>query len=652
MKLAWFTWRFCMVLVVFLSLSSPLHAAPPLSIYGKQPGFELAAISQSGEHIALIGTADGKRSLIILDRTGKLIMMLGVGTAKIRCLYWAGDGMVLLQSSNTTNLGVGFTAAKAELYSMLVIPVDGGKPWGIFEKNKLITGGIRGFHGLSERDGKWYGYFGGITLEFDGRTEPWLESARPVLYEVDLQTRKSKKIAPRVDNQENYRTWLIGRDGEVRVTFDFLSRDGIWRITNGQREKIATGNDKLGNTDLVGFGAKAETVIYSEVDPESGTKRWMEVPLAGGTPSEIMRDMHIGGSFFDNRTRQLIGYRHEGDVPTYHFFNAFHHKVVAAAQKAFPDVSVHLIDWNDKFDRLIVMTEGINDPQTWWLVDIKTGKADMLGVSYSIAAEEVAPMKMIHYKAGDGTDIAAVLTLPPQRAAKNLPVIIFPHGGPTSRDYPGFDWWAQAFAARGYAVLQPNFRGSSGYGADFEQAGHGEWGRKMQTDISDGLAQLVKDGIADPKRACIMGGSYGGYAALAGVTLQHGLYRCAVSVAGISDVQKLVSTDIAESGGNSTLRRSLKKEVGSGRDLRDVSPIRHVDSVDAPVLLIHGKEDTVVLYDQSNDMAAALRKAGKTVEFVTLSGEDHWLSNSDTRLKMLEAAVAFVEKYNPPDPPK
>lgn len=652
MKLAWSTWRFFMALVVFLSLSSPLHAAPPLSIYGKQPGFELAAISQSGEHIALLGTADGKRSLIILDRTGKLIMVVGVGTAKIRCLYWAGDGMVLLQTSNTANLGIGFTAAKAELQSMLVIPVDGGKPWSIFDKSPLIRGGIRGFHGLSERDGKWYGYFGGITLESDGRTEPWLESARPVLYEVDLQTRKSKKIAPRVDDQENYRTWLIGRDGEVRVTFDFLSRDGIWRITNGQREKIATGNDKLGNTDLVGFGAKAETVIYAEEDPESGTKRWMEVPLVGGTPSEIMSDMHIGGSFFDNRTRQLIGYRHEGDVPTYHFFNAFHHKVVAAAQKAFPDLSVHLIDWNDKFDRLIVMTEGVNDPQTWWLVDIKTGKADMLGVSYSIAAEEVAPMKMIHYKAGDGKEIAAVLTLPPQRAAKNLPVIIFPHGGPTSRDYPGFDWWAQAFAVRGYAVLQPNFRGSTGYGAEFERAGHGEWGRKMQTDLSDGLAQLVKDGIADPKRACIIGASYGGYAALAGVTLQHGLYRCAVSVAGISDVQKMVNTDIAESGGNQTLRRSLKTEVGSGRNLREVSPIHHVDNVDAPVMLIHGKEDTVVLYNQSNDMAAALRKAGKTVEFITLSGEDHWLSNSDTRLKMLEAAVAFVEKYNPPDPPK
>ncbi len=641
-----------MALLVFLSLSQPLYAAPPLSIYGKQPGFERAAISQSGDHIALIGTVGDTRRLIVLDKDTKPVMAVGIGAAKVRGLYWAGDGMILLETSNTANLGIGFTADKAELQSMLVVPLDGGQPWSVFDKNSLITGGIRGFHGLRQRDGKWYGYFGGITLESDGKSEPWLMSARPVLYEVDLQTRKSRKIAPRVDDQDNYRTWLIGSDGKVGVTFDFRSFDGSWKLTNAQGERIATGVDKFGNADLIGFGAKADTVIYTEKHPETGAERWMEVPIGGGTPAEILTDMHIGASFFDSRTRQLIGYRQEGDVPTYQFFSRFHHKVVAATQQAFPGVSVHLVDWNDAFDRLIVMTEGVNDPQTWWQVDIRTGKADVLGMSYPIAAEDVAPMKMIHFKAGDGMDIAAVLTLPPQRAARNLPVIIFPHGGPASRDYPGFDWWAQAFAARGYAVLQPNFRGSTGYGAEFERAGHGEWGRKMQTDISDGLAQLVKDGIADPKRACIMGASYGGYAALAGVTLQHGLYRCAVSVAGVSDVQKMVSTDISESGGNNTLIRSLRKQVGSGRDLRDISPIRHVDSVDAPVLLIHGKDDVVVLYDQSNDMAAALRNAGKTVELVTLSGEDHWLSKSDTRLKMIEAAVAFVEKYNPPDAPK
>jgi dipeptidyl aminopeptidase/acylaminoacyl peptidase len=261
-------------------------------------------------------------------------------------------------------------------------------------------------------------------------------------------------------------------------------------------------------------------------------------------------------------------------------------------------------------------------------------------------------MKMVRYKAADGTDIDAVLTLPPGRPTHKLPVVVFPHGGPTSRDYPKFDWWAQAFASRGYALLQPNFRGSSGYSVAFERAGHGEWGRKMQTDISDGLAYLAREGIADPERACIMGASYGGYAALAGVTLQQGVYRCAVAVAGISNLAKFASDEVIESGFNSMYRRVLRSEIGSGRDLAAVSPIRFASSVNVPVLLIHGKDDVVVPYEQSSDMANALRAAGKKVEFVTLAHEDHWLSRSETRLAMLKAAVAFVEMNNPPDPAK
>ncbi|MDB5704830.1 MAG: peptidase prolyl oligopeptidase, partial [Sphingomonas bacterium] len=352
----------------------------------------------------------------------------------------------------------------------------------------------------------------------------------------------------------------------------------------------------------------------------------------------------------DTRSRQLIGYVLEGDVPEAHFYNARQEKVMAATRRAFPGVNVRLVDWSDRFDHLIVQTDGIGDPLTWWKVDIATGQANPLGVSYAMAAADVGPMRMVRYKAADGLDVSGVLTLPPGRPGKNLPVVVFPHGGPSARDYPGFAWWAQAFAAQGYAVFQPNFRGSTGYGAAFQQAGNGEWGRKMQTDISDGLGELVRQGIVDPKRACIMGASYGGYAALAGVTLQQGLYRCAVAVAGVSDVQQMYQTDVAESGSDPSLIRGLKAEIGSGRALKDVSPIRFADRADAPILLIHGKDDTVVQYAQSSAMARALRQAGKPVEFVTLPGEDHWLSKSATRLAMLQAALAFVERNNPPDP--
>ncbi|HEX7852668.1 MAG TPA: S9 family peptidase [Sphingobium sp.] len=623
---------------------------PPLSLYGELPQFERAVISPSGERVVIVALLQEERRLIVLDKDHKLLRAESLGDVKVRGLSWAGEDRVLIEKSDTAPLGMGFTADKAELTSMIILPLTKEKVFSVFQGSSMIQGGIRGFHGVSERDGKYYGYFGGITLEGRDPGNLHFVSGDPVLYEVDLKTGRASKLAPRVDSQENWRSWLVGGDGTVKATIDYQSAGGRWYIRNSAGKRIVEGVNPLGGVRLVGFGAQAATLIYSVEDEADGQVRWFELPLAGGEAKEVYAEQGISGSFFDNRTRVMLGYEVAGDTPSYVFSDPRQQKAVNATLKAFPGRSVHLRSWNDAFDRLIVMTDGPGDPQSWWVVDIKAGTADILGTSYPMTDKQVGPMRMVHYKAGDGMEIAAVLTLPPGREAKKLPVIILPHGGPAARDYPDFDWWAQALASRGYAVLQPNFRGSTGYGAAFERAGHGEWGRKMQTDISDGLGWLVQEGIADPGRACIMGASYGGYAALAGVTLQKGLYRCAVSVAGVSDVARMANTDIAQSGDNQMVRRSIRTEWGANRDLRVVSPVNFAAQVDAPVLLIHGKDDVVVLYDQSVNMANALRRAGKPVEFVTLPGEDHWLSRSATRLAMLQAAVAFVEKHNPPDP--
>jgi dienelactone hydrolase len=629
----------------------PAVTIPPLTTYGNLPGFESAAVSSSGDRVAVIGIAQDQRRLVVMDKDGKPLAVAPIGDAKVRRLLWAGDNLVLVETSNTTGLGVGFLADKAELFSMLVVPLDGGNPWRVFASARMITGGVRRFYGLTESEGHWFGYFSGIALDGGGTTTPYLQTTSPNLYQVDLQTQRTVKIAARMEG-EGERDWIVGADGTVSATLDYFSTSGKWSLVNGSRRTLASGVNRFGRVGLIGFGPTPGTILYFEEGDRDHQRRWLEVPVAGGPPKETLSGVAVGESLFDTRTRQLFGYGVDGDTPSYKLLDAHRQKVITATQKAFPNASVHLVDWNDSFDRLIVMTEGAGDSQSWWFVDIRTGDARPLGNAYPMPANAVAPMKMIDYLAGDGTRISAVLTVPPGRPAMNLPAIVLPHGGPAARDYPGFDWWAQAFATRGYVVLQPNFRGSTGYGTAFERAGHGEWGRKMQTDISDGLARLVRDGTVDARRVCIVGASYGGYAALAGVTLQHGLYRCAVSLAGISDVNQMATTDIYESGSDPAIRRSLEEEVGPGRDLKAVSPIRFVDKVEVPILLIHGKDDTVVRYAQSSAMADALRKAGKTVEFVTLPGEDHWLSKSATRLKMLQAAVAFVEKYNPADTAK
>jgi dipeptidyl aminopeptidase/acylaminoacyl peptidase len=230
---------------------------------------------------------------------------------------------------------------------------------------------------------------------------------------------------------------------------------------------------------------------------------------------------------------------------------------------------------------------------------------------------------------------------------------VLPHGGPGARDTADFDWWTQAMAAQGYAVLRPNYRGSTTTQV-FQNAGYGEWGRKMQTDLSDGVRFLAKQGTIDPARVCIVGASYGGYAALAGVTLDPGIYRCAVSVAGISDLRKmLISDKRGENGGSHVGSRYSNRYLGvKGPEdpaLDAISPIKHIDRITVPVLLIHGKDDTIVDYEQSEMMLKAMKKAGKQVELVTMKKEDHWLSRSETRLLMLQTSMAFLKANNPAD---
>jgi dipeptidyl aminopeptidase/acylaminoacyl peptidase len=231
--------------------------------------------------------------------------------------------------------------------------------------------------------------------------------------------------------------------------------------------------------------------------------------------------------------------------------------------------------------------------------------------------------------------------------------VVFPHGGPAVRDEPGFDWWAQAMASQGYAVLQVNYRGSDGFGWKFLAAGFGEWGRKMQTDLSDGVRYLAAQGTIDPARVCIVGASYGGYAALAGATLDTGVYRCAVDVSGPSNLAKLIAWGKGREGRQGVgIERYWSRYMGvqdaADPKLAAISPASQAAKATIPILVIHGKDDTVVPFEQSQMMVDALRRAGKDVDFVVLEHEDHWLSRSDTRQQMLQATVDFLEKHNPP----
>ena len=401
--------------------------------------------------------------------------------------------------------------------------------------------------------------------------------------------------------------------------------------------------------DLIAFGHDGSSVIYSIQDGEGNT-RWLEVPLAGGASKELLAGVGVERTFVDRLSGRMIGYRTSDEEPKTVMTDPAEQSALTRTFKAFAGREPELVDWTPGFTKILVRTSGNGDSGTVYMVDVAAKRAEAIGLERpAIAAEQVGPVSRVSYKAQDGLEMNGVLTLPPGREAKNLPVVMMPHGGPAAHDSPRFDWWAQALASRGYAVFQPNFRGSTGSTDAFRHAGDGQWGRTMQTDISDGLAELAKRGIVDPRRACIVGASYGGYAALAGVTLQKGLYRCAVSVSGVSDLKLRYFAKLAETANDKMLSRILREQMGDPGGYDAVSPRRFAAKADAPVLLIHGKDDVVVDYKQSALMADALKDAGKPHELITLLAEDHWMSREETRKRMLSETIRFVQAHNPAD---
>ncbi|HEV7661731.1 MAG TPA: alpha/beta fold hydrolase, partial [Allosphingosinicella sp.] len=280
-----------------------------------------------------------------------------------------------------------------------------------------------------------------------------------------------------------------------------------------------------------------------------------------------------------------------------------------------------------------------NDAGRYYLYD-RTARNlnEILAVRPQLDGTPLANVRSVTYPAADGTPIPAYLTLPPGREARGLPVVILPHGGPSSRDVWGFDWLAQYLANRGYAVLQANYRGSAGFGDQWlQQNGFRGW-RTSIGDIDAGARWLAAQGIGDPARMAILGWSYGGYAALQAGATEPGLYKAIVAIAPVTDLQQ-----VKDDARNYTIARNVADYIGSGPHIAQGSPLRNVAAIAAPVLLFHGDRDLNVPIVHSRRMNEALRGAGKRSELVEFRGLEHDLADSVARQQMLERIGAFLE---------
>jgi dipeptidyl aminopeptidase/acylaminoacyl peptidase len=639
--------------------------AAPVEAYGKLPTIEPGqfALSPAGDRIAFVATAKGgaARQLVVRELTGKTLMAANISKNKVRYLRWAGETHVLLGTSATLNNLDSAQSAIEEVFQVVVLNLDTGKNFAVFDRQPKIWPQVIDDYGVFETGGKWFGYYGGITMGGSGnsvvdfskvtsQTAYFPDHWYTDVYRVNLDTGAHEKVS---GGSNTLAGRALGPGGEIVAHSQYDQPTGKWMLFAGAGgdHKVMEQMSKLHDIGLSGLGRQPGTVVVTSNDTDNTGV--YEFDLAhGDARTELLK-----GEFVDelrhDRNGRLVAAVVERDVPVTVFLDPALQAAFARASKPFGGKAT-FISADDSWTRWILLTEGDGDSGTYYLVDLNKGTAEVIATMYpDIDTPDVGPVRMIAYKAADGLALQGVLTLPPGKAeAKNLPVVILPHGGPEGHDSPHFDWLAQAFASQGYAVFQPNFRGSDGGSTALRDAGWGEWGRKMQTDLSEGLAELARRGFVDPKRACIVGASYGGYAALAGVTVQQGLYRCAVSYGGVADLNNMLRWETDRGGQQTASFRYWKKFMGARSEgdssLREISPAALAAKADAPILLIHGKNDSVVPIDQSRTMAGALRARGKPVEVLELDGEDHWLSSEATRVQMIKAAVEFVKKNNPP----
>ena len=321
----------------------------------------------------------------------------------------------------------------------------------------------------------------------------------------------------------------------------------------------------------------------------------------------------------------------------------------AAFDKTVPGMANEIVSYARDRSRALIRSGSGHEAPVYLLYDKASKKLEMTAAPYGeMIDKQLSPVDHITYKARDGLEIPGYLTLPRGRGTTALPLIVMPHGGPFARDSWDYDYWVQFLASRGYAVLQPNYRGSTGYGRKYVEAGTGAWGRGMQDDIDDGVKWLVEKGTVDPKRVCIMGGSFGGYAAMWAAARNPDIYRCAISFAGVSDVRALMNFQSSLFSAPRYFRNWRQKVAGEAKfNFDTISPLKNADKIAIPLLIVHGTADKRVPFSQSRKLHEALAKLGKPHEWVVYKDETHFLEEPANATDFLQRVGAFLDKHNP-----
>ncbi len=470
-------------------------------------------------------------------------------------------------------------------------------------------------------------------------------------YMLNIETGKLDMV---YENKENFDSWVTDNDGVIRMA---TKTDGV-NITYMYRENEKSPFTKLLTTSYKeSFSPQSFDATNKKlyVTTNIGRDKVVLVEYDPATKKEIKElfsnpDYDLSGVYYDQKRKVLAAVSWTADKNEEHFFDKEWQRIDSLLKQQFKGYETYIVSFDDARKSGIVHVSNDRNPGKYYLFDFATLKTKEVSNPYPWIKEgDMAEMKPITYKTRDGLNIHAYLTLPKGYEAKNLPVIINPHGGPWARDEWGFNPEIQFLANRGYAVLQMNYRGSTGYGRKFWEASFKEWGKKMQDDISDGVAYLKKVGIADPDRIAIYGASYGGYATLAGVTFTPDLYTCAVDYVGVANLFTFMKT--IPPYWKPYLDQFYEMVGDPKKDsvlLHDASPVFYADKIKAPLFIAQGANDPRVNKNESDQMVAALKARGVEVEYMVKNDEGHGFHNQNNQYDFYGAMEKFLAKYMAP----
>jgi dipeptidyl aminopeptidase/acylaminoacyl peptidase len=405
---------------------------------------------------------------------------------------------------------------------------------------------------------------------------------------------------------------------------------------------------KLGTTDAFGASTRLRPIAMAPgadtayaLGPFEGRDALWTIDLADKRPPHLLfkHPLVDVGEPILKTDRRLLGVRYDVERPYVWYAEEYQRQLVERLERQFAGSVIEILDTSDDKTILVLQVSSDVDLGTYYLFDSVNVKFSKLGTSYpELDQKSLGTMTNISYKASDGTEVPGYLTIPSGAEKKNLPLIVMPHDGPASRDSWKFSYLRTFLANRGYAVLQPNFRGSAGFGQQWQMAAHQDWGGLAYSDILDGARWAVSEGIADPKRVCILGSGFGGYEALLGAARNGDTFRCAVSIAGITDLA--MYQDQGALSGEEEFRRV---QVGTDKEkVKRNSPVEIAGQVSVPVLLIHGDHDWQVQSAQTSVMARALRRHNKKYSEVIIKGAVHDFERQSERVTLLKEVEKFL----------